>query len=182
MLALVFGAQFFSVAPARAEDCPQGQEEVIDLTVEGGVRCQPIANPNPQQTGDTNNPTSTNNTTTTTNNGTNSQQPLNSSDPNCLVDNRGGGALSGQTTKICNPLGKTNMVELVLLVLNKIFAAIGVVAAVVLVFAGFKLVLMASNEKEYSNAKNTVTNAMFGLALALLAYIIVAVVQNIITR
>ena len=165
------------------------------------VQCRPGADPvnNPELcTPETsNNPTTTNTTTTstspansapaqgteasTTNTNANSQQPLNTNDPNCLVDNRGSG-LNGQTTKICNPLGKKNLMELVLWVLNKIFALIGIVAVVVIVIAGFRLVAFAGNPKERETAVNTLTNAVMGLALALFAYVIVAIVQNTLTR
>jgi hypothetical protein len=153
IFALLVTGMFTSATPVYAYTCP-----------DGSVRDLPSQCP-------TAGPATSTGTTTTTNNPP-ASQPLDtiSKDPNCNID--------GQTTKICNPLGENTLMGLIMFVLNKIFALIGIVAVFVIVIAGFQMVAFASDPKQWEKAKGTLTNAIGGLALSALAYIIVAIVQN----
>lgn len=48
--------------------------------------------------------------------------------------------------------------------------AVGVLSFITLLFAGFRYVSSAGNEKEVGNAANTITYALIGLGISTLAY------------
>ncbi|MFH1546541.1 MAG: pilin [Patescibacteria group bacterium] len=67
-------------------------------------------------------------------------------------------------------------------VIDLLIKMVGVAAIVFLVIGGFRLVVAAGNDNEIQKAKSMIQYAVVGLAVALLAYIIVAAVQGILYR
>ena len=67
-------------------------------------------------------------------------------------------------------------------VIDLLIKMVGVAALVLLVVGGFRLVVAAGNDNEIQKAKSMIQYAIVGLAIALLAYIIVAAVQGILYR
>jgi glucose uptake protein GlcU len=59
---------------------------------------------------------------------------------------------------------------------------VGLVALVLIVIGGFRLLIAAGNDNEVQKAKSMITYVVVGLVVALLAYIIVAFVQALLYR
>lgn len=55
-------------------------------------------------------------------------------------------------------------------IIQNVSIAVGILSFITLLFAGFRYVSSAGNEKEISNASNTITYALIGLGLSILAY------------
>jgi glucose uptake protein GlcU len=57
----------------------------------------------------------------------------------------------------------------------------GVIALIFIVLGGYRYVTSAGNEEQAEHAKHTITNAVIGLVVIILAYAILKVVENAIT-
>ncbi len=68
--------------------------------------------------------------------------------------------------------------DLIFSVINILFGILGLVSALFIIIGGFKYVMSQGNDKAVESAKKTITYAAVGLALAILAYTIVAIVVN----
>ena len=69
--------------------------------------------------------------------------------------------------------------SLIQTIINTLIRLIGVAALVFLVIGGFKYILAAGNDTAAGKAKDTIKFAIIGLAISLLAYVIVAAVQGL---
>ena len=95
--------------------------------------------------------------------------------------NGGGGGMQGQSDKtLYNPIsGVDNLTDLLLKIMQGFLVIIGVWSVVFIVLGGFRLVMSQGNEEAVGAAKKTITWAVIGLVVALLAFSIVAIVQNL---
>jgi hypothetical protein len=83
--------------------------------------------------------------------------------------------------KLCNPVKTgSDLKEVLISLTGTLLQVVGVIAIVMIVIAGFRMVISGGNESQVKAAKSQLTWAVLGLILALLAYTIVAIVQNII--
>lgn len=83
-----------------------------------------------------------------------------------------------QSTRLCNPLPDNNLDSIIVRGLKYILGLIGSVAVVVIVIAGFKMVASQGNSEAIKGAKDSIKWAVIGLAVAFLAYTMVAIVSG----
>ena len=79
-----------------------------------------------------------------------------------------------------NPLQKDTLPELLATILRILFALIGMVAVIIIIISGFRMVLASGNETELTKAKAAITWAIVGLIVSLMAFSIVAIIQRLI--
>ncbi len=77
---------------------------------------------------------------------------------------------SGPTDQLCKV---SDLFRVVVIVTNFLIAFAGVIAVVMIVLGGLKMVTSAGNPTAYGAAKKTMINAVIGLALTFLAFILV---------
>ncbi len=84
------------------------------------------------------------------------------------------------STQLCNPIaGANDLNSLIIKGLKFLLGLIGTVAVLMIVIAGFKMVSSQGDEHQVKSAKQTITWAIAGMVVAILAYSIVAIVQNV---
>ena len=72
----------------------------------------------------------------------------------------------------------TGLVSLAVIVLNWILGVAGLVAVIFLIWGGFRYLTAGGNEDSTKAARTTIINALIGLVIIILAYVIVSVVVN----
>jgi len=58
----------------------------------------------------------------------------------------------------------------------------GLIAVAFIIYGGFRYITSAGNEEAAESGKNTLTNAIIGLVIIILSYVIVAVLINALAR
>lgn len=74
----------------------------------------------------------------------------------------------------------TNIVEIVFTVINWVLIVTGAFAVLMLIIGGFRYITSAGNEGQVEAAKETMTAAIIGLVIVLLAFVIAATINSII--
>ncbi len=90
----------------------------------------------------------------------------------CLPDTPFSGGFAGAKT----------LPELVLMVLRMLLTLAGVVAIVLVVVGGYQYMTSGGNDEQAEKGKKALTNAVIGLIIVLLAYAIVQIITNTITK
>lgn len=85
-----------------------------------------------------------------------------------------------QGQDLINPIKSNTLEELLVNLTKTILGLIAVVSVVMIVVAGFRMVISGSNEGESKNSRKMITNALLGLIVAMLAFTIVSILQAII--
>lgn len=75
--------------------------------------------------------------------------------------------------------GDVTIASFVSPIIQNVILVVAVLCFFVIVLAGFRYVSSAGNEKEISNASNTLTYALIGLGLAAAAYVVTRVLFGI---
>jgi hypothetical protein len=75
--------------------------------------------------------------------------------------------------------GATTLSQLILSVINIILALAGLIAVLVLIIGGFRYVTSFGNDDAVGNAKKMIINAILGIIIIILAFVVVRVVQNV---
>lgn len=70
--------------------------------------------------------------------------------------------------------------QLITALIRILFALIGIVAVVVIIVAGFRMVTSSGSEEQITKAKKAITWAIIGLVVSLLSFSIVAIIQRLI--
>lgn len=92
-----------------------------------------------------------------------------------------GGMQSQPAPTLINPIeGASNLTELLLKIMRGFIYITGIWAVAFIVIGGFKMVISQGNEEAVTAAKKTITWAVIGLVVVLLAFSIIAIVQNLI--
>ncbi|HEX3099852.1 MAG TPA: fibronectin type III domain-containing protein [Patescibacteria group bacterium] len=107
----------------------------------------------------------------------------NTGNPNSNINTNVGvslGNLDEHIGSFFNPLTKDTLPELLATILRILFALIGTVAVIIIIIAGFRMVLASGNQTELTKAKAAITWAVIGLVIALMAFSIVAIIQKLI--
>lgn len=81
-----------------------------------------------------------------------------------------------------NPINIDTFPELVVWVLRGFFFLIGLMALLVIVIGGVRLVFSQGNQESITKGKQTIIWAIAGLIVALMAYSLVSVVQNLLSK
>ncbi len=79
-----------------------------------------------------------------------------------------------------NPLDAESIPELIVRLTRILFVLTGIVAVIVIIIAGFRMVVDSGNETQMAKAKAAITWAVVGLMVSILAFSIVAIIQRII--
>lgn len=78
-----------------------------------------------------------------------------------------------------NPVtGVSTATQLVIRVINILLAIAGLIAVIFLIIGGFKYITSGGNEETAEAAKKTITNAIIGIVVIILAFVIVTVISN----
>ena len=72
----------------------------------------------------------------------------------------------------------TTATDLALFIINIVLAVVGVIAVAFLIMGGFRYITSAGNEEVAEGAKKTITNAIIGLIVVILSYVIITVIIN----
>jgi hypothetical protein len=81
-----------------------------------------------------------------------------------------------------NPINIDTFPELIVFVLRGFFFLIGLMALLVIVIGGVRLVFSQGNQESITKGKQTIIWAIAGLIVALMAYSLVSVVQNLLSK
>lgn len=117
----------------------------------------------------------TGNNTNTNNNNNNTNTNSSNNNTNNTKSPSGGGS-----TSLDNPIGYNSLVDLFFAVMRYMLLVIGALTVAVIIYGGFQMVLSRGNESAITEAKRTLTYAIAGLLVAVLAFSIVGIIQNII--
>lgn len=127
------------------------------------------------------NPNANNNSTTTP---TDPNNPNNTNTPAGTKPNTGISAKFGdpdqELGRFWNPLTFETVPELISNIIRILFVLVGLAAVIVIIIAGFRMVLDSGNEEQLKKAKQAITWAIVGLIVSILAFSIVAIVQRVI--
>lgn len=93
----------------------------------------------------------------------------------------GGTPAATVSTSLINPIQTAdNLTDLLINIMKGFFGVIAVWAGTFVVIGGFQLVVSAGNEEVVLKAKKTILWAVLGLAVAVLSFAIIAIVENLI--
>lgn len=113
-----------------------------------------------------------------TNNNTNT-----TGNPNANVNTNTSAAFIDLDQKIddfVNPLQIDTLPQLLGTILRILFALTGMIAVVIIIVAGFRMVLASGNTDQLTKARSAITWAIVGLIVSLMAFSIVAIIQKLI--
>jgi cytochrome bd-type quinol oxidase subunit 2 len=68
--------------------------------------------------------------------------------------------------------------QILLTVIQILLAVAGLVAVVFLIIGGFRYITAGGNEESSESAKKTITNAIIGIVIIILSFVIVRVIAN----
>lgn len=78
-----------------------------------------------------------------------------------------------------NPVGGVDTASQIIIRIIEILLAIaGLVAVIFLIVGGFRYITAGGNEEASESAKKTITNAIIGIVIIILAFVIVRVISN----
>jgi hypothetical protein len=84
----------------------------------------------------------------------------------------------GGTGLACTFGGATSVSQVILNIINIILALAGLIAVLVLIIGGFRYVTSFGNEETVGQAKKMIINAIIGIVIIILSFVIVRVVSN----
>jgi hypothetical protein len=79
-----------------------------------------------------------------------------------------------------NPLEASNLPEFFIKIMNILLLLIGMLSVVMIIFGGFIMITSGGAPTQITKGKSIVTWAVAGLVVALLAFSIISIVQNLI--
>lgn len=74
--------------------------------------------------------------------------------------------------------GDTKLSDFILRIINIALAIAGLVAVLFLIIGGFRYITAAGNEEASASAKKIITNAIIGIVVIILSFVIVRVISN----
>ncbi len=109
----------------------------------------------------------------------------NTGNPNSAINTSTGADFSGTNYdeslgNLFNPLTKNSLPEILAGFVRILFVLTGLAAVIVIILAGFRMVVDNGNETQVANAKKAITWAVMGLIVSILAFSIVAIIQKVI--
>lgn len=81
-----------------------------------------------------------------------------------------------------NPINIESFPELVLFVMKGFIFLIGIMAVLIIIIGGVRMVLSQGNQESITKGKNTIIWAVAGLIVALLSFSLVSIVQNLLSK
>lgn len=96
------------------------------------------------------------------------------------ANNPSGGGSSNNSGEFYNPLGGVNTIPALIVKATKIILALtGMLAVLFIIIGGLRYITSGGSPEAVKSAKNTVTYAIIGLVIAVMAFAIVNVVTNL---
>ena len=95
------------------------------------------------------------------------------SNPNCTGTN------PDATQCLINPLPSDSLLTTFLVIIKGFMGALGVCAVLFIIVGAFQMIMASGSEEAYSKGKKTITWSILGLVIALMAFTIIAIVQNV---
>ncbi len=83
------------------------------------------------------------------------------------------------STTLCNPLKQNNIGDFIRNIIEVIMGLIGVIAAVMIVIGGFRMVASRGDEGAVKKARETIKWAVLGLVVSALSFSIIAIIENL---
>ena len=74
--------------------------------------------------------------------------------------------------------GQTTITGIILYVIQILLAVAALVAVIFLIAGGFKYITAGGNEETAESGKKTITNAIIGIVVIILAFVIIRVIAN----
>jgi heme/copper-type cytochrome/quinol oxidase subunit 2 len=74
--------------------------------------------------------------------------------------------------------GDSNIQNFIIRIINILLAIAGLVAVLFLIIGGFRYITAAGNEEASGSAKKIITNAIIGIVVIILSFVIVRVISN----
>lgn len=74
--------------------------------------------------------------------------------------------------------GSTTATDIALYFIDLALLIVGIIAVGFIIIGGFRYITSAGNEEVAGEAKKTILNAIIGLVIAILSYVIIAVISN----
>jgi hypothetical protein len=84
--------------------------------------------------------------------------------------------------KISNPVGEESLLAVGNRFISFLLAMIVIAAVVVIIVAGFRMVVGSGNEAEIKKAKKAIIYAIAGITVALASFAIVQIIQNFLAK
>ena len=82
-------------------------------------------------------------------------------------------------TKLCvNPAERRNLADIITKVIDYLLLFAALIAILFIVLGGYKYITSGGNAEQAKGGRETVVNAVIGLSIIILAYVIVSVVNN----
>ena len=82
-------------------------------------------------------------------------------------------------TQLCvDPSERRGAADIIVLVINFLLLFAGLIAILFIVIGGYKYITSAGNAESAKSGRETVVNAIIGLVIIILAFVIVSVVNN----
>lgn len=79
---------------------------------------------------------------------------------------------------IGGPAGSLSASQLLVGIINILLALVGILAVLFLIIGGFRYVTAAGNEEQAEAAKKTITNAILGLVIVILSFVVIRVIAE----
>jgi len=73
---------------------------------------------------------------------------------------------------------ESNATDIIFRIIQILLAIAGLVAVIFLIIGGFRYITAGGNEETAETAKKTITNAIIGIVVIILAFVIVRVISN----
>ena len=71
---------------------------------------------------------------------------------------------------------------IIITIINILLSIAGLLAVIFLIVGGFRYITAGGNEETAEAAKKTITNAIIGIVIVILAFVIVRVISNALTK
>lgn len=84
----------------------------------------------------------------------------------------------GGDTGLSNAQGEADLKETVANIINIVLGLLGIIAVIMLLIAGYRWMMAGGNEQAVTEAKDQIKNAIIGLAVVFMAWIIVGFTIN----
>lgn len=83
------------------------------------------------------------------------------------------------STQLATNLGGNTLGGIIIRVIEIALAIAGLIAILFVIIGGFRYVTAAGNEEAAESAKKTILNAIIGVVVIILSYVILRVIQNV---
>ncbi len=102
--------------------------------------------------------------------------------PAAAADCGTSGLMSDPNTGLCVPAssltGPNTINDLIIRIINIMLSIAAIIAVLFIIIGGFRYITSSGNEEQAEKGRGTLINAIIGLVIIILAYVIVGIVNN----